>query len=165
MIGIQYDHNYIYRYIGPLTSIDNFSYSFPHSDIANISWIPPYTLPGIDIIGYNITFTTTNNTTMTTVSDIFTSSNYYSLYKAQCEKIIFAVTGYNGLNGANGSTLLSKFCITIHLSQCQSQVSFMYVVPIDSGDIYFTVEASSLKTQEVILLTNINVSFNPYQCY
>ena len=59
---------------GPLSSVNGLSYSFIDSSThINISWSPPFTLPGAHITGYNISVTTSNGTT----TDYYTSNSYY----------------------------------------------------------------------------------------
>ena len=89
---------------GPLSSIDGLSYSFLDSSTINISWSPPFTLPGTYITGYNISVTTSNGTT----TDYYTSNSYYVLLltditDSPCDQITITVSGYNGLNGENES--------------------------------------------------------------
>ena len=63
----------------------------------NISWSPPFTLPGTAITGYNISVTS-NGTTI----NYFTSDSYYVLQLSSsfsCNNISVAVSGYNGLDG------------------------------------------------------------------
>ena len=85
---------------GPLSSVDSLSYSFIDSSTINISWSPPFTLPGTHITGYNISVTTSNGTT----TDYYTSKSYYVLLltgitDSPCDQITITVSGYNGLNG------------------------------------------------------------------
>ena len=89
---------------GPLSSVDGLSYSFIDSSTINISWSPPFTLPGTHIIGYNISVTTSNGTT----TDYYTSNSYYVLLSTDitdspCDQITITVSGYNGLNGEDES--------------------------------------------------------------
>ena len=89
---------------GPLSSVDGLSYSFIDSSTINISWSPPFTLPGTHITGYNISVTTSNGTT----TDYYTSNSYYVLLLSDitdspCDQITITVSGYNGLNGENES--------------------------------------------------------------
>ena len=110
---------------GPLSSVDNLSYSFIDSSTINISWSPPFTLPGTHITGYNISVTTSNGTT----TDYYTSNSYYVLLltditDSPCDQITITVSGYNGLKGEDESISGEfSFCdITIlnnHL-QCRS---------------------------------------------
>ena len=85
-------------YLGPLSSVVDLSYSFIDSSTVNISWSPPFTLPGTDITGYNISATSNGTTT-----NYFTSNTYYelSLTDSPCNEIIITVSGYNGLDGEN----------------------------------------------------------------
>ena len=71
----------------------------------NISWTPPFTLPGTVITGYNISVTSNGTTT-----NYFTSDTYYVLQLSDsfsCYSV--TVSGYNGLNGE-----------TFSLNVCQS---------------------------------------------
>ena len=88
---------------GPLSSVDDLSYSFIDSSI-NISWSPPFTLPGTHITGYNISVTISNGTT----TDYYTSNSYLVLLltditDSPCDQITITVSGYNGLNGEDES--------------------------------------------------------------
>ncbi len=94
---------------GPLSSVDGLSYSFIDSSTINISWSPPFTLPGTHITGYNISVTSRgtniadcsdNNVTI----DYFTSDSHYLLSVAAITDSFYndftiTVSGYNGLNG------------------------------------------------------------------
>ena len=89
---------------GPLSSVDGLSYSFIESSTINISWSPPFTLPGTHITGYNISVTTSNGTT----TDYYTSNSYEVLLltditDSPCDQITIIVSGYNGMNGENES--------------------------------------------------------------
>ena len=89
---------------GLLSSVDGLSYSFIDSSTINISWSPPFTLPGTHITGYNISVTSSNGTT----TDYYTSNSYYVLLltditDSPCDQITITVSGYNGLNGVDES--------------------------------------------------------------
>ena len=89
---------------GPLSSVDGLSYSFIDSSTINISWSPPFTLPGTHITGYNISVTTSNGTN----TDYYTSNSYNVLLltditDSPCDQITITVSGYNGLNGEDES--------------------------------------------------------------
>ena len=91
---------------GPLSSVDGLSYSFIDSSTINISWSPPFTLPGTHITGYNISMTTSNGTT----TDYYTSNSYYVLLlnditDSPCDQITITVSGYNGLNAGENESL------------------------------------------------------------
>ena len=76
------------------------SYTTTTTDSINISWSPPFTLPGTLITGYNISVI--SDTTL--VTDYFTSNSYYELNVTDyspCDQITITVSGYNGLNGEN----------------------------------------------------------------
>ena len=96
---------------GPLSSVDGLSYSFINSSTINISWSPPFTLPGTHITGYNISVAnrgpniadcSDNNVTI----DLnFTFDSYYllSLTDSPYNDLTITVSGYNGLNGEDES--------------------------------------------------------------
>ena len=85
---------------GPLSSVSDLSYSFIDSSTINISWSPPFTLPGTHITGYNISVTTS-------IADYFAfNSSYFLLTNmtdSPCDQITITVSGYNGLNGEDES--------------------------------------------------------------
>ena len=63
----------------------------------NISWSPPFTLPGTTITGCNISVTSNGTTTNYYISD-----SYYVLQLSSsfsCNNASVAVSGYNGLDG------------------------------------------------------------------
>ena len=99
--------------IGFLSSVGDLSYTYIDSSTVNISWSPPFTLPGTDITGYNISVT--SNGTVTT--NYFTSNTYFVLLltditNSSCDEISITVSGYNGLNGDN-NTVSGIYLITI----------------------------------------------------
>ena len=90
-------------YLGRLSAVGDLLYTSTDSSI-NISWSPPFTLPGTDITGYNISVTTSDGTT----TDYYTSNSYYVLLltditDSPCDQINITVSGYNGLNGEDES--------------------------------------------------------------
>ena len=98
---------------GPLSSVDGLSYSFIDSSTINISWSPPFTLPGTHITGYNISVTS-RGTNITDCSDnnvtidYFTSNSQYLLSLTDItdspyNDLTITVSGYNGLNGEDES--------------------------------------------------------------
>ena len=112
---------------GPLSSVEGLSYFFIDSSTINISWSPPFTLPGTHITGYNISVTTSNGTTTD-----YTSNSYYLLLltditDSPCDQITITVSGYNGLNGEDesisGIYLLSGTSFGVFMI-CYNTVSF-----------------------------------------
>ncbi len=87
----------LYYHTGPLSSVGDLSYSFINSSTVNITWSPPFTLPGTNIIGYNISVAINGSNS----TEVFTSDNYYilSLTDSSCDQISITVSGYNGLDG------------------------------------------------------------------
>ena len=86
---------------GPLSSVGGLYSSFIDFSTVNISWSPPFTLPGTSITGYNISFTSNGTTT-----NYFTSDSYYLLQltditDSPCNEINITMSGYNGLDGEN----------------------------------------------------------------
>ena len=79
--------------------VSDLSSSFFNFSTVNISWSPPFTLPGTAITGYNISVTSNGTTT-----NYFTSDSNYVLQlsditDSRCDKINITVSGYNGLDG------------------------------------------------------------------
>ena len=96
---------------GPLSSVGDLSYSMINCSTINISWSPPFTLPGTHITGYNISVTTSNGTT----TDYYTSNSHYQLsltditvspYNDFTSQV--TVSGYNGLDGSESSSITSE---------------------------------------------------------
>ena len=92
---------------GPLSHVCNLLSFTVDSSTVNISWSPPFTLPGTTITGYNISVTSNGTTT-----NYFTSNSYYVLQLSDsfsCNDTSITVSGYNGLDGE-----------TLSLNVCQS---------------------------------------------
>lgn len=87
----------LHVYTGPLLVADS-SYAIENTSNVNISWSLPFTLPGVPIIGYNVTVIVNDSTTQ-----YFTQSNSIVVHKNQCDEMIVIVAGYNTLNGSNSS--------------------------------------------------------------
>ena len=82
---------------GSLSSVGDLSSSFVNPSTINISWSPPFTLPGTAITGYNISVASNGTTT-----NYFTSDSYYVLQWRDsfiCNDTRVTVSGYNGLDG------------------------------------------------------------------
>ncbi len=97
---------YHYYHTGPLSSVGGLSYSFINSSTVNITWSPPFTLPGTNIIGYNISVAINGSNS----DSLFTMESYYefiltSVTNSSCDQISITVTGYNGLDGDTSNTL------------------------------------------------------------
>ena len=95
---------------GPLSSVD-ISNSMITCSTINISWSPPFTLPGTHITGYNISVTTSNGTT----TDYYTSNSYYVLLLTDITDSPYndftsqvTVSGYNGLDGSVSNSIISE---------------------------------------------------------
>ena len=83
---------------GPLSSVVGLS-SYPiDSSTVNITWSPPFTLPGTNIIGYNISVATNTSTV-----EAFTLNNYIEITVTTCIETDITVTGYNGLDGESNT--------------------------------------------------------------
>ena len=93
---------FLYYSKGPLASVVNLAYSLISASKVNISWSPPFTLPGTFISGYNITctFGTTGNYMYFTPDTFYVLAWYDKRYSGtSCYDIHVSVSGYNGLNG------------------------------------------------------------------
>ena len=96
----------LYILTGPLSTIVDISHNFINSSSLNISWNPPFTLPGTHITGYNISVTSI----MFDISQFITDT-YYVLTAPNntdpCDEISITVSGYNG--AGNGEiTIISS---------------------------------------------------------
>ena len=96
-----------YILAGPLSSVD-ISHTFIDSSNLNISWNPPFTLPGTHITGYNISVTSI----MFNISQFITDT-YYVLTAPNntdpCDEINITVSGYNGAGNGHMTTISSLF--------------------------------------------------------
>ena len=93
---------------GPLSSVDGLSYSMINCSTINISWSPPFTLPGTHITGYNISISGTT-------TDYYTSNSYYMLSYTDVTDSPYngverqvTVSGYNGLDGSESDSIISE---------------------------------------------------------
>ena len=99
MILFYYTFSFTSGFQGPLSPVGDLSFVLINSSTVNISWSPPFTLPGTAITGYNISVTSNGTTT-----NYFTSDSYYVLQlsdisDSSCNEITIIVSGYNGLDG------------------------------------------------------------------
>ena len=92
----------LYYHSGPLSSVGGLSYSFINSSTVNITWSPPFTLPGTNIIGYNISVAINGSNS----ASLFTMKSCYEFVtNSPSDQISLTVSGYNGLDGDTSSTL------------------------------------------------------------
>ena len=82
-----------------LSSVGDLSFSYIDSFLVNISWSPPFALPGTSVAEYNISVTN-NGTTI----DFNTSSRYFVLQLSNitdspCVEINVTVSRYNTVSG------------------------------------------------------------------
>ena len=100
------DTNHLF--VGPLSSVGELSHYFIDSSSLNISWSPPFTLPGTHITGYNISVTST----MFNISQFITDT-YYVLTAPNntdpCDDISITVSGYNGAGNGEISIISSLY--------------------------------------------------------
>ena len=98
----------LYILIGPLSSVVGISHYFIDSSSLNISWNPPFTLPGTHITGYNISVTSI----MFNISQFITDT-YYVLTAPNntdpCDEIYITVSGYNGAGNGEMTTISSLY--------------------------------------------------------
>ena len=96
---LYYTFSFTSGFQGPLSPVGGLSFVLVNSSTIDISWSPPFTLPGTAITGYNISVTSNGTTT-----NYFTSDSYYVLQLSDitdspCNEINITVSGYNGLDG------------------------------------------------------------------
>ena len=98
----------MFHLTGPLSSVDVVSRDFIDSSSLNISWNPPFTLPGTHITGYNISVTSI----MFNISQFITDT-YYVLTAPnntdQCDEVSITVSGYNGAGNGEMTTISSLY--------------------------------------------------------
>ena len=97
-----------YILIGSLSSAVDISHYFIDSSSLNISWNPPFTLPGTHITGYNISVTSI----MFNISQFITDT-YYVLTAPNntdpCDEISITVSGYNGAGNGEMTNISSLY--------------------------------------------------------
>ena len=97
-------------FTGLLSSVVDISHYFIDSSSLNISWNPPFTLPGTHITGYNISVTSI----MFNISQFITDT-YYVLTAPNntdpCDHDEFSITvsGYNGAGNGEMTTISSLY--------------------------------------------------------
>ena len=97
-----------YILTGLLSSVSVISHDFINSSSLNISWNPPFTLPGTHITGYNISLTSI----MFNISQFITDT--YLVLTAPnntdpCDEISITVSGYNGAGNGEMTTISSLY--------------------------------------------------------
>ena len=97
-----------YILTGLLSSVVELSHYFIESSSLNISWNPPFTLPGTHITGYNISITSI----MFNISQFITDT-YYVLTAPNntdpCDEINITVSGYNGAGNGEMANISSLY--------------------------------------------------------
>ena len=78
------------------------TYSFADSATINVSWTPPFTLPGTHINGYNVFVTAKGFTANYFTSESFCMLNL-NISNLFCDVMNITISGYNGLNGEANS--------------------------------------------------------------
>ena len=98
----------MFHLTGLLSSVVDISYYFIDSSSLNISWSPPFTLPGTHITGYNISVTSI----MFHISQFITDT-YYVLTAPNntdpYDEISITVSGYNGAGNGEMTTISSLY--------------------------------------------------------
>ena len=98
----------MFHITGLLSSVVDISHYFIDSSSLNISWNPPFTLPGTHITGYNISVTSI----MFNISQFITDT-YYVLTAPNntdpCDEISITVSGYNGAGNGEMATISSLY--------------------------------------------------------
>ena len=92
--------------IGPLHAVSDINYNFINFTSLNITWSAPFTLEGVDILGYNITIT---NTTDNMSYAYFVQGTHYNIESNgdTCTELTLTFSGYNG--AGNGSVTYGNF--------------------------------------------------------
>ena len=95
-------------FTGLLSSVVDISHNFIDSSTINISWNPPFTLPGTHITGYNISVTSI----MFNISQFITDT-YYVLTAPNntdpCYEISITISGCNGAGNGEMTTISSLY--------------------------------------------------------
>ena len=82
--------------------MNDIGYNFINSTTVNITWSAPYTLDGVDILGYNITITNTSNGNI--LHTYFTQDTQYIISNIDgdpCTALTLTISGYNGAGDGN----------------------------------------------------------------
>ena len=87
--------------LGPLDAV-NVLYFFATSTWLTATWDGPYTIDGVDILGYNITIASTSNGNILYTD--FTQDTQYvvTINGDPCDKLRLTISGYN--EAGNGVT-------------------------------------------------------------
>ena len=96
-----------FRFLGPLGAIDVKLYAINLTSL-NVTWSAPYTLDGVDILGYNITITNTSNDNI--LHTYFTQDTQYVISNNNgdpCTELTLTISGYNG--AGDGDTTSFNF--------------------------------------------------------
>ena len=97
-----------YILTGPLSSVGDISHNFINSSSLNISWNPPFTLPGTHITGYNISVTSI----MVDISQFITDTYYVltaPINTDPCDEISITVSGYTRAGNGEMTTISSLY--------------------------------------------------------
>ena len=84
-------------FVGTLAAVNILYYMMINSTSINITWSAPYTLDGVDILGYNITIT--NTSTGNILHTYFTQDTQYVISNKDgdpCTELTLTISGYNG---------------------------------------------------------------------
>ena len=88
---------HIILFIGLLNMVGDLSYNFINLTSLNVTWSAPYTLDGVDILGYNITITNTSNGNI--YHTYFTQNTQYVISNNDgdpCTELTVTISSYNG---------------------------------------------------------------------
>ena len=106
--------------IGLLDAV-NILHSFVTFTSLNVTWSAPYTLDGVDILGYNITITNTSNGNI--LHTHFTQDTQYVISNNDgdpCTELTLTISGYNG--AGDGDTTSFNFTF--------SESTYMYSISL-----------------------------------
>ena len=90
------------NYLGPLDAVNVLHFVVTSASL-NITWSAPYTLDGVDILGYNITITNTSNNNI--INSYFIQDTQYVITDGDpCTELTLTISGYNGAGDGDATS-------------------------------------------------------------
>ena len=117
-------------HVGLLAVIGNIHNMIINSTSLNVTWSAPYTLDGVDILGYNITITNTSNGNI--LHTYFTQDTQYVISNNDgdpCTELTLTVSGYNGAGDGDTTSFNISFPTSIidNAYTCCTYTCMLYV--------------------------------------